>query len=170
MDQASLHEIDVHEGIESTLTILNHKIKGSRGGEESRINIVREYNTNLPPITAYGSELNQVWTNVIDNAIEAVKENGNKNHNIWVRTRREGDYVVIEIADDGPGIPQDFQSRLFEPFFTTKSLGKGTGLGLSISYRIIIEMHHGSITFSSKPGDTRFYIRLPISFSPSTAN
>ena len=170
MDQASLHEIDVHEGIESTLTILNHKIKGSRGGEESGINIVREYNTNLPPITAYGSELNQVWTNVIDNAIEAVKENGNKNHNIWVRTRREGDYVVIEIADDGPGIPQDVQSRLFEPFFTTKSLGKGTGLGLSISYRIIIEMHHGSITFSSKPGDTRFYIRLPISFSPSTAN
>ena len=107
---------------------------------------------------------------MIDNAIEAVKENGNKNHNIWVRTRREGDYVVIDIADDGPGIPQDVQSRLFKPFFTTKSLGKGTGLGLSISYRIIIEMHHGSITFNSKPGDTRFYICLPISFSPSTAN
>ena len=162
IDQAPSQEIDVHEGIESTLTILNHKIKGG-GGE---IDVIRDYDTNLPHITAYGSELNQVWTNIIDNAIDAVKGNGNKNSNIWLRTRREGNYIVVDIADDGPGIPQNVQSRIFEPFFTTKSLGKGTGLGLNISYRIVVEMHHGDISFESTPGATHFYVRLPISFNP----
>jgi signal transduction histidine kinase len=166
MDQAPSQEIDVHEGIESTLTILNHKIKGKGGGE---INVIRDYDTNLPHITAYGSELNQVWTNIIDNAIDAVKGNGNENSNIWLRTKREGNYVVVEIADDGPGIPQNVQSRIFEPFFTTKSLGKGTGLGLNISYRIVVEMHHGDISFESTPGATHFYVRLPISFAPDAA-
>jgi signal transduction histidine kinase len=166
MDQAPSHEIDIHEGIESTLTILNHKIKGGMG----EINVIRDYDKNLPHVNAFGSELNQVWTNVIDNAIDAIKENGNKDNNnsIWVRTKQEGNYIVVEIADDGPGIPQNIQSRLFEPFFTTKSLGKGTGLGLNISYRIIVEMHQGSITFSSEPGNTRFYIRIPILLSPNT--
>jgi signal transduction histidine kinase len=166
MDQAPSHEIDIHEGIESTLTILNHKIKGGMG----EINVIRDYDKNLPHVNAFGSELNQVWTNVIDNAIDAIKENGNKDNNnsIWVRTKQEGNYIVVEIVDDGPGIPQNVQSRLFEPFFTTKSLGKGTGLGLNISYRIIVEMHQGSITFSSEPGNTRFYIRIPILLSPNT--
>lgn len=169
MDQAPMQEIDVHEGIESTLTILSHKIKGGEGGGGG-INLTRDYDKSLPRINAYGSELNQVWTNIIDNAIDAVKVNGNKNSNIWLRTRREGNYIVVEIADDGPGIPQDVQSRIFEPFITTKSVGKGTGLGLSISYRVVVEMHHGNISFESEPGDTRFYVRLPISFKPDTTN
>lgn len=164
MDQAPLQEIDVHEGIESTLTILGHKIKGGGGG----VTVTRDYDSNLPRISAYGSELNQVWTNIIDNAIDAMKGTGKKNNNIWLRTRKEGNYIVIEIADDGPGIPKDVQSRIFEPFFTTKSVGKGTGLGLSISYRIVVEMHHGSISFKSQPRDTCFYVRLPLVFNPAS--
>lgn len=169
MDQAPMQEIDVHEGIESTLTILSHKIKGGEGGRGG-INLTRDYDKSLPRISAYGSELNQVWTNIIDNAIDAVKVNGNKNSNIWLRTRREGNYIVVEIADDGPGIPQNVQSRIFEPFITTKSVGKGTGLGLSISHRVVVEMHYGNISFESEPGDTRFYVRLSISFKPDTTN
>jgi signal transduction histidine kinase len=169
MDQAPLQEIDIHEGIESTLTILSHKIKGGKG-EGGGINVTRDYDTSLPRISAYGSELNQVWTNIIDNALDAVKGNGNKNNNIWLHTRREANYIVVEIADDGPGIPQEVQSHIFEPFFTTKGVGDGTGLGLSVSYRIVVEMHHGNISFSSEPGDTRFYVSLPISFNSNTTN
>jgi signal transduction histidine kinase len=162
MDQAPIQEIDVHEGLESTLTILSHKLKAGRGG--SIITVTREYDRTLPRISAYGSELNQVWTNIIDNAIDAI---GERHGNIWLRTKLEDNnnnniVVVVEISDDGPGIPQDIQPRIFEQFFTTKGIGKGTGLGLSISYRIVVEMHKGDISFTSKPGDTRFEIRLPI--------
>ena len=153
MDQAPIQEIDVHEGLESTLTILGHKLKAGS------ITVTREYDRTLPRISAYGSELNQVWTNIIDNAIDAI---GERHGNISLRTKRESNNIVVEISDDGPGIPQDIQSRIFEQFFTTKGVGKGTGLGLSISYRIIVEMHKGDISFSSKPGDTRFEIRLPM--------
>jgi signal transduction histidine kinase len=153
MDQAPIQEIDVHEGLESTLTILGHKLKAAS------ITVTREYDRTLPRISAYGSELNQVWTNIIDNAIDAI---GERDGNISLRTKRESNNIVVEISDDGPGIPQDIQSRMFEQFFTTKGVGKGTGLGLSISYRIIAEMHKGDISFSSKPGDTRFEIRLPM--------
>lgn len=153
MDQAPIQEIDVHEGLESTLTILGHKLKAGS------ITVTREYDRTLPRISAYGSELNQVWTNIIDNAIDAI---GERHGNILLRTKRENNNIVVEISDDGPGIPQDIQSRMFEQFFTTKGVGKGTGLGLSISYRIIVEMHKGDISFSSKPGDTRFEIRLPM--------
>jgi signal transduction histidine kinase len=155
MDQAPIQEIDVHEGLESTLTILSHKSKAG----SSSITVTREYDGTLPRISAYGSELNQVWTNIIDNAIDAI---GERHGNIWLRTKRENNNVVVEISDDGPGIPQDIQSRIFEQFLTTKSVGKGTGLGLSISYRIVVEMHKGDISFTSKPGDTRFEVRLPI--------
>jgi len=153
MDQAPIQEIDVHEGLESTMTILSHKLK------TGNIKITREYDRTLPRISAYGSELNQVWTNIIDNAIDAI---GERHGNILLRTKRENNNIVVEIADNGPGIPQDVQSRIFEQFFTTKGVGKGTGLGLSISYRIVVEMHKGDISFTSKPGDTRFEIRLPI--------
>jgi signal transduction histidine kinase len=153
MDQAPIQEIDVHEGLESTLTILRHKLKAGS------ITISREYDRALPRISAYGSELNQVWTNIIDNAIDAI---GDRHGSISLRTKRESKNIVVEISDDGPGIPQDIQSRIFEQFFTTKGVGKGTGLGLSISYRIVVEMHKGDISFTSKPGDTRFEIRLPI--------
>jgi signal transduction histidine kinase len=153
MDQAPIQEIDIHEGLESTLTILSHKLKAGS------ITVTREYDRTLPRISAYGSELNQVWTNIIDNAIDAI---GERHGNILLRTKRENNNIVVEIADDGPAIPQDIQSRMFEQFFTTKGVGKGTGLGLSISYRIVVEMHKGDISFTSKPGDTRFEIRLPI--------
>lgn len=158
MDQAPIQEIDVHEGLENTLTMLSHKLK--RGN----INVTAEYDRTLPRISAYGSELNQVWTNIIDNAIDAI---GEQHGNIWLRTKQENNNILVEISDDGPGIPQDIQSRIFEQFFTTKGIGKGTGLGLSISYRIVVEMHKGDIGFTSRPGDTRFYVRLPIPSSPA---
>lgn len=153
MDQAPIQEIDVHEGLESTMTILGHKLKAGS------ITVTREYDRTLPRISAYGSELNQVWTNIIDNAIDAI---GERHGNISLRTKRENNNIVVEISDDGLGIPQDIQSRIFEQFFTTKGVGKGTGLGLSISYSIVVGMHKGDISFNSKPGDTRFEIRLPI--------
>jgi signal transduction histidine kinase len=153
MDQAPIQEIDLHRGIESTLTMLRHKL------DESGITVTREYDQSLPHISAYGSELNQVWTNIIDNAIDSIGNHGR----IIIRTRKENNnYIVVEITDDGPGIPKDLQQRLFEPFFTTKGLGKGTGLGLSISYRIVTETHKGEISVSSEPGSTCFQIRLPV--------
>jgi signal transduction histidine kinase len=150
MDQASQKEINIHEGLESTLTILSYKLK--------RIVVVREYEHQLPHIMAYEGELNQAWTNLIDNAIDALNECGE----LRVHTMREGEYVLVEIADTGNGIPHEIQARIFEPFFTTKDVGAGLGLGLDIVYRIIVDRHHGDVRVSSKPGDTRFQIRLPI--------
>lgn len=165
MDQAPLQEIDVHEGLESTLTILSHKLKKG-------IVVRREYDLNLPRITAYGSELNQVWTNLIDNAIAALglvaRDWGLKTGNtqsliptILIRTKHEHDRVLVEIADNGSGIPPEIQHRIFEPFFTTKGVGEGTGLGLDMTYRIVAK-HYGNISLTSTPGDTRFLVRLPI--------
>jgi signal transduction histidine kinase len=150
MDQSPMQEIDVHEGIESTLVMLGHKLKN--------MTIIRAFDRSIPRIPAYGSELNQVWTNLIDNAIDAVKGTGK----ICVGTSFEHDQVVVEIVDDGPGIPPEVQSRMFEPFFTTKSVGAGTGLGLIISNRIVGDRHGGEIEFESKPGETRFKVRLPV--------
>ncbi len=150
MDQSPMQEIDVHEGIESTLVMLGHKLKN--------VMLVRAFDRTIPRIPAYGSELNQVWTNLIDNAIDAVKGTGK----ICVGTSFEHDQVVVEIVDDGPGIPTAVQSRMFEPFFTTKSVGMGTGLGLIISNRIVGDRHGGEIEFESKPGETRFKVRLPV--------
>jgi signal transduction histidine kinase len=154
MDQAPLQDVDIHNGIESTLIMLAHKLK------ESDITIIREYDSNLPHINAIGNELNQVWTNLIDNAIDAIGKDGT----ITIRTKNEGDsQILVEVIDDGSkGIPKEVQSRIFEPFFTTKEPGKGTGLGLSISHRIITQTHKGNISFSSRPGQTSFQIRLPI--------
>ena len=150
MDQAPLQEVDVHQGIESTLTILGHCLK--RG-----VTVVRQFDRSLPRVCAYGSELNQVWTNLIDNAIAAMQGEGEIN----IRTAREGDCVLVEIGDNGPGIPKEIQPRIFEPFFTTKPVGEGTGLGLDTVYRIVTR-HHGDIRVESKPGDTRFRVRLPL--------
>jgi signal transduction histidine kinase len=151
MDQAPQQEVDVHVGLERTLTILGYKLKDGLG-------VTRAYDRNLPRIPAYGSELNQVWTNLIDNAIDAMGGQGQ----LSIRTSREGAYVQVEIADTGPGIPANIQSHIFEPFFTTKDVGKGSGLGLDTAYRIVVGRHHGDISVSSKPGDTRFRVRLPI--------
>jgi signal transduction histidine kinase len=152
MDQSPLKEITVHEGIENTLTMLSYELK------KHSIQVIREYEQNLPIIQAYGSALNQVWTNLIDNAIDALGEGGT----IWVRTSSNKDCIVVEIADNGPGISREIQSRIFDPFFTTKGLGVGTGLGLEIAYRIVVGQHSGSIRCFSNPGDTCFQVHLPI--------
>ncbi|MBO0723447.1 MAG: cyclic nucleotide-binding domain-containing protein [Blastocatellia bacterium] len=150
MDRTDLQEVDVHQGLENTLIILGHKLK--RG-----VTVVREYAAELPHIYAYGGALNQVWTNLIVNAIEAMNGQGK----LWIRTSAKPDHILVEIADDGPGIPLDIQGRIFEPFFTTKPQGEGTGLGLDTAYRIV-QKHKGTIRFHSKPGDTCFQVRLPL--------
>ncbi|MDM9584048.1 ATP-binding protein [Nostoc sp. GT001] len=157
MDQAPMQEVDIHQGVESTLTILGHKLKGG-------ISLTRDYDRSLPLILVYGSELNQVWTNLIDNAIDAMSGQGQ----IRIRTARENKCVLVEIANNGPAIPPEIQERIFEPFFTTKGVGQGTGLGLVISYRIV-EKHKGEIRLFSEPGNTRFQVILPISLVEKTS-
>ena len=156
MDQASLQKIDVHEGIENTLIILKHKLKYGMVVE-------REY-ADLPHICACGSQLNQVWTNLIDNAIDATNGKGH----LWIRTALEGEYILVEIVDDGTGISTNVRSRIFDPFFTTKGVGKGTGLGLDIVRRIVVGQHNGKISVESKPGETRFQVRLPLNLASKT--
>jgi signal transduction histidine kinase len=152
MDRGGLVESDIHEDIETTLTILGHKLK------HTSIEIRREYDPELPRIGAFGAELNQVWTNLLDNAIDAVGEKGT----ITILTRRDGECVEVDLADDGPGIPEEIRERIFDPFFTTKEVGRGTGLGLDTARRIVVERHRGSLTIESGPGGTVFRVRLPI--------
>jgi signal transduction histidine kinase len=152
MDQAPSQAIDIHEGLEDTLKIMNFKLR------KAKVNIIREFDHSIPMIHAYGSELNQVWTNIIDNAIDAIGEGGT----ITLRTRRDGEAIWVEICDNGPGIPLEVQKRIFDPFFTTKEVGKGTGLGLDIAHRIVVSRHHGELKVESVPGNTCFQIRLPI--------
>ena len=151
MDQASVQIVDVHKGLESTLLILKYKLK------KKNILLTRDYAKDLPHIKAYGSELNQVWTNLIVNAIEAMSEGGK----LKVRTKKEPIDILVEIRDNGSGIPENVKTRIFEPFFTTKPVGEGTGLGLDTVARIV-RRHRGNISFESKPGDTCFQVRLPI--------
>ena len=151
MDQASVQKVDVHKALESTLLILKYKLK------KKNITVTREYGEGLPRIKAYGSELNLVWTNLIVNAVDAMSEGGT----LKVRTKREPTDVMVEIRDNGSGIPADLRSRIFEPFFTTKPVGEGTGLGLDTVARIV-RKHRGNIRFESKPGDTCFQVRLPL--------
>ncbi|HET9522883.1 MAG TPA: ATP-binding protein [Terrimicrobiaceae bacterium] len=153
MDQAPWQEIDVHEGIENTLIILSHKLRN--------VTVTRDFDRTLPRLCAYGGELNQVWTNLIDNAIYAVGGTGR----IDIRTRRDGEFFLVEIADNGGGIPPEAQPHIFfVPFFTTKG-GSGTGLGLVISHRIITERHHGKIDYGTGPNGTQFNVRLPFESS-----
>jgi signal transduction histidine kinase len=151
MDQAKVQDVDIVRSLENTLIILNHKLK--RG-----ITVAREYPQESLLVPSFGSELNQVWTNLIDNASDAMSGNGN----LEIRAAREGDCVVVEIADSGSGIPPEVQPRIFEPFFTTKDVGEGTGLGLDTVHRII-RKHKGTITFRSRPGRTVFRVSLPVS-------
>jgi signal transduction histidine kinase len=152
MDRGGLVEADLHEGLESTLVILGHKLK------HTSINVVRDYDAALPKLTVRGSELNQVWTNLIHNAIDALGENGT----ITVRTRLEGDCVQVDVADDGPGIPEDARPHVLEPFYTTKAVGSGTGLGLDTVRRIVEEGHGGAISFDTSGASTTFHVRLPV--------
>lgn len=156
LDQAPLLEVDVHEGLENTLVIMQHKLKHG-------VTVKREYSPDLPRIEAYASELNQVWTNIIDNAVDAMNGKGE----IRIRTYQADGDVVVEIIDNGPGIPEEIQSRIYEPFFTTKPPGKGTGLGLHISHDIIVNRHHGQLLVESKPGETKFKTALPVRINKS---
>lgn len=153
LDQAPIQDVNIHEGIENTLVILRSKLK-------TGVNVYLDFDPDLPRIEAYGSELNQVWTNLIDNAIDAMQGKGD----ITIRTSPQGKSVVVEIEDNGPGIPAEIQPKLFTPFFTTKAMGKGTGLGLNISYNIVMK-HRGDIRVTSQPGRTCFTITLPVQFS-----
>ncbi len=151
LDQGPFQELDIHDGLESTLVIFSHQLKKG-------VEVIRDYDRALPQICAQGGELSQVWTNIIHNALDAMGGEGT----LTIRTSRDRESVVVEIADTGPGIPPELQRRIFEPFFTTKDVGQGTGLGLDISYRIVVRRHHGDIRVESRPGDTRFLVRLPI--------
>jgi signal transduction histidine kinase len=155
MDQAPVQNVDVVKSLETTLTILNHKLKQG-------VEVKRDYQPLPLLVNSFGSELNQVWTNIIDNAIDAMHGKGE----LHIRTYRDSDCVVVEIGDNGPGIPEEVQPHIFEPFFTTKGVGEGTGLGLDTVQRIV-KKHRGSIQVSSKPGETRFQIWLPLSGAPS---
>lgn len=152
MDQGELVEVDVHEGLETTLTVLAHKLK------PAGIAVVRDYDRGLPKLMVHGSELNQVWTNLLDNAIEAAGENGT----ITISTRRDGPCALVDVSDDGPGIPAEIRERIFDSFFTTKDVGQGTGLGLATARRIVVDRHGGSLTVDSQPGRTTFHVWLAL--------
>lgn len=151
MDQAAVQNIDLHKGLDNTLLILKHKLKSKT------ISVTRDYAEDLPRITAHGSLLNQVWTNLIDNAVDAMQPGGT----LRITTRLEPGDILVEIRDNGAGIPPEIQSRIFEPFYTTKGVNEGTGLGLDAVARIV-RKHHGNIRFETKPGDTCFQVRLPL--------
>jgi signal transduction histidine kinase len=155
LDQAPLQEIDIRDGIESTLVIMRHKLRDG-------VAVVRDYAPDLPRIQAYGSELNQVWTNLVDNAIDAMDGRGT----LTIRVRAEpADHVTVDVCDDGPGIPEPVQRRIFEPFYTTKEPGKGTGLGLHISHSIVVGHHGGRLGLTSGPGSTCFHVTLPVALA-----
>ncbi|MEZ4701516.1 MAG: ATP-binding protein [Rhodothermales bacterium] len=153
MDRAPEREpVDLRQGIESTLTMLGHELR------EKQIQVERDYDAGLGPVSAYAGELNQVWTNLIDNAIDAMAPGGT----LRIVTRRQGPFAQVLVIDDGKGIPEELQSRIFEPFFTTKGVGEGTGLGLDIVHRIVTVQHDGAIRVESKPGRTAFVVELPL--------
>jgi signal transduction histidine kinase len=151
LDRAPYQVVDVHELLDSTLLTLGAKIG-------SGITVVKDYDRGLPPVPGYAGELNQVWTNLIDNAVAAMAGNGT----LTVRTAPQRDGVLVEVGDTGPGVPPEISERIFEPFFTTKPVGEGTGLGLDISWRIVVNKHHGDLRVESVPGDTRFQVWLPL--------
>ena len=161
LGQAPVQAVDIHEGLDSTLVIMRNALK-------SGVTVVRDYCSDLPPVLAHGSELNQVWTNLVDNAAHAIYSQAVPKGTVTIRTRRDGDHAVVEVEDDGPGVPDDSQPHLFDPFFTTKEPGTGTGLGLSTSYSIITDKHSGSITVKSRPGRTVFTVRLPLESARTT--
>jgi signal transduction histidine kinase len=150
MDRSPHERADIHLGLKSTLVMLSSKLE--------HVEVVKDFDRSIPPVPIYVGELNQVWTNLIDNAVQAMDGHGT----LTVRTRLDGDRVRVEIGDTGPGIPESLRQRIFEPFFTTKPIGQGTGLGLDISYRIVVARHGGDLTVESEPGDTRFIVCLPL--------
>ncbi|GAA3245271.1 hypothetical protein GCM10020256_71960 [Streptomyces thermocoprophilus] len=162
LDRAPYQIADVHDLLDSTLLMLS-------GKTGRRIEVVKDYDRTLPRIPAYPAELNQVWTNIVDNAVAAINDSGGDG-TLTVRTGRRGDRLTVEFRDTGPGVPPEIRDRIFDPFFTTKPVGQGTGLGLDISWRIVVNKHRGSIEVDSEPGDTRFRVLLPLTADdPGTA-
>ena len=159
LDQAPVQAVDLHEGLDNTLVVLRSKLKPG-------VTVHRDYASDLPHIEAYGSELNQVWTNLIDNAIDAMNGQGE----VTLRTRHDDQWAIVEIEDNGPGIPEEILPKLFDPFSTTKPPGQGTGLGLNICHNIVVQKHKGRIDVHSQPGETRFEVRLPLHLSPDEQN
>jgi len=157
LDRAPHQDIDVREGLVSTLVMMSHKIA------KHSIRVVKDFAADLPVIPAHPAELNQVWTNLIDNAVQAMSDGGT----LTIRTSLENECVLVEIGDTGPGIPAELLGKIFEPFFTTKPVGEGTGLGLDLCYRVITQRHGGDLRVVSEPGDTRFQVRLPITARPA---
>ena len=151
LDRASMQRTELTEGLESTLVMLGHRLPDG-------VTVVRDYGTDVPRIEAYAGELNQVWTHLIDNAIDAMGATGK----LRVSTRADDDGVVVEIGDTGPGMPEDVRAHAFEPFYTTKGVGEGTGLGLDVARRIVVERHGGEITIESGPDETVLRVRLPL--------
>jgi signal transduction histidine kinase len=156
MDRAPFERADIHDGLKSTLAMLAGKLTG--------LEVVKDLDRTLPPVPIYAGELNQVWTNLIDNAVQSMNGSGT----LTVRTSLDGDHVRVEIGDTGPGVPAELRQRIFEPFFTTKAVGQGTGLGLDISYRIVVARHGGDLNVESEPGSTRFIVRLPLTERPAS--
>ncbi|MFD8262465.1 ATP-binding protein [Streptomyces griseoluteus] len=154
LDRVPFRVVDVHELLDSTLLMLSGKLG-------PHIEVVRSYDRTLPSLPGYPAELNQVWTNLIDNAVSAMTQDGGGG-TLTVRTAREGESALVEFADTGPGVPPEIREQIFDPFFTTKPVGAGTGLGLDISRRIVVDKHHGTLRLESAPGDTRFQVRLPL--------
>jgi signal transduction histidine kinase len=156
MDRTPHQQTDLHAGLDATLVMLGAKIPPG-------VTVVKEYDRSLPKVPAYAGELNQVWTNLIVNALDAMGEEGR----LTLRTGTDGECAVVEICDTGPGIPEALRSRVFEPFFTTKPVGQGTGLGLDVSWRIVVKRHGGDLRVTSEPGNTRFVVVLPLT-EPAT--
>ncbi|MGW7794285.1 sensor histidine kinase, partial [Streptomyces tricolor] len=154
LDRAPYRVVDVHELLDSTLLMLSGKTGPG-------IEVVKEYDRALPPVPAYPAELNQVWTNLVDNAVSAIKSAGGQGR-LTVRTALDHERLLVEFRDTGPGVPPEIKDRIFDPFFTTKPVGEGTGLGLDISWRIVVNKHHGTLRVESVPGDTRFQVLLPL--------
>jgi signal transduction histidine kinase len=151
LDQGPSQTVDIHEALESTLALLAHKLRAKQ------VQVVRDFDPGAPTVDASASELNQVWSNLIDNAADALGTGGR----ITLRTRRQGRRVSVEVADDGPGIPDELQARVFDAFFTTKPVGQGNGLGLDVAQRIVVR-HHRELRVNSRPGDTCFQVLLPV--------
>jgi signal transduction histidine kinase len=155
LDRTPHQPTDLHAGLDATLVMLSAKIPAG-------VTVAKDYDRSLPDVPAYAGELNQVWTNLVVNALDAMDGAGT----LTLRTAREGDCALVEVGDTGPGIPEDLQRRVFEPFFTTKPVGQGTGLGLDVSWRIVVNRHGGDLRVRSRPGDTRFQVLLPLTGPP----
>jgi signal transduction histidine kinase len=151
LDRTPHQPADLHAGLDATMVMLGGKLGAG-------VQVVKDYDRSLPKVPAYAGELNQVWTNLVVNALDAMAGQGT----LTLRTARDGDCALVEVADTGPGIPDELRRRIFEPFFTTKPVGQGTGLGLDVSWRIVVQRHGGDLRVESRPGDTRFQVRLPL--------